>query len=76
MPTMVQIRNVPDDIHRVLKARAAMAGMTLSDYLLAELEDLATRPSPAEMRERLAGREPVLRGEGSADAVRAVRDAR
>ncbi len=53
-----------------------MAGMTLSDYLLAELEDLAIRPSPAEMRERLASREPVLQGEGSADAVRAVRDAR
>jgi len=45
MTVMVQIRNVPDALHRTLKARAALAGMSLSDYLLAELRQLAERPS-------------------------------
>lgn len=76
MSKMIQIRNVPDKLHRTLKARAAEAGQTLSDYLLLELRDAATRPSPAEMRERLEGRSRVLDGESSADAMRAVRDAR
>jgi plasmid stability protein len=48
---MIQIRNVPDELHRELKARAARSGMTLSDYLLAELRGLAVRPT---MREWLA----------------------
>lgn len=51
---MIQIRNVPDTLHRRLKARAAMAGMSLSDYLLAEIRDVAERPTMEEMRERLA----------------------
>lgn len=69
MSKMIQIRNVPDTIHRTLKARAAEAGMTLSDYLLAELEDAARRPSPREMRERLERRSRVLGGESSAEAL-------
>lgn len=76
MSKMIQIRNVPEKLHRTLKARAAEAGQTLSDYLLLELRDAAMRPSPAEMRVRLEGRSRVLDGEGCADAVRAVRDAR
>ena len=76
MSKMIQIRNVPEKVHRTLKARAAEAGQTLSDYLLVELRDAATRPSPSEMRERLDRRSPVLDGETSADAVRAVRDPR
>ena len=76
MSKMIQIRNVPDRVHRTLKARAAEAGMTLSDYLLSELEDAANRPSPAEMRERLERRSRVLGGESSSDAVQAVRSAR
>jgi len=51
MPSMIQIRNVPDELHRDLKVRAARTGMTLSDYLLAELRALAVRPT---MREWLA----------------------
>ena len=43
MPSMIQIRNVPDQLHRDLEARAASAGMTLSNYLLAELRALAVR---------------------------------
>lgn len=76
MSKMIQIRNVPDKTHRMLKARAAHAGMTLSDYLLAELEDAASRPTLEEMRQRLDDRSRVLAGEGSADAVRAVRASR
>ena len=56
---MIQLRNVPDALHRTLKARAAMAGMSLSDYLLAEIREIAERPTLAEFREQLHRREPV-----------------
>jgi plasmid stability protein len=52
MSSVIQIRNVPEALHRELKVRAAQTGMTLSNYLLAELEALAVRPT---MREWLAG---------------------
>jgi plasmid stability protein len=73
MSTMIQIRNVPDDLHRRLKARAAMAGMSLSDYLLKEIGEVAKRPTMEEMRERLASRSRVETGESAADAIRAIR---
>ena len=76
MPKMIQIRNVPDFLHRKLKARAALAGMSLSDYLLAEIRQSAERPTMAEMKERLAGRTPVAPAVSPADAVRAERDSR
>ena len=56
---MVQIRHVPDELHRKLKARAAMEGMSLSDYLRREVKLIAERPAVAEMKERLAGLSPV-----------------
>ena len=56
---MIQLRNVPDALHRSLKARAAMAGMSLSDYLLMEIKEVAERPTLAEFREQLHKREPV-----------------
>jgi plasmid stability protein len=59
MSTMIQIRNVPDDLHRKLKARAALAGMTLSDYLLAEIRQSAEQPTMEEFRQRLASRSPT-----------------
>ena len=52
MPKMIQIRNVPDDIHRALKVRAAKEGMTLSAYLLREITQLAERPTLEELMER------------------------
>jgi plasmid stability protein len=76
MPKMIQIRNVPESIHRTLKARAAHAGMSLSDYLMAEIRDLAERPTWAEIRERIAKREPVRVELDTAAAVRAERDSR
>ena len=59
MSKMVQIRNVPDTLHRKLKARAAHAGQTLSDYLRAELERAASRPTREDMRARLHSRARV-----------------
>lgn len=59
MSKMIQLRNVPDVLHRTLKARAATAGMSLSDYLLAEIREIAERPTLTELRARLHKREPV-----------------
>jgi plasmid stability protein len=75
MPTMIQIRNVPDSLHRQLKSRAALAGMSLTDYLLAELRRMAERPSLAEMRERLENRPPTDPVPSPEEAIRAERDA-
>lgn len=62
MSKMIQIRNVPAEIHRTLKARAALAGMTLSDFLLAEVRRIAERPSREELLARLRARKsPELR---------------
>ena len=76
MGTMIQIRHVPEDIHRTLKSRAALEGLSLSDYLLREIRVLADRPSPAELRARLSSRSGVRTEESMAEAVRAERDAR
>jgi plasmid stability protein len=70
----VQIRNVPPELHRKLKARAAEAGMSLSDYLLESvLRPLAERPTMAEMAERVRRLSEFDSSESSADAIRAER---
>jgi plasmid stability protein len=76
MPKMIQLRNVPDGLHRGLKARAAMAGMSLSDYLLAEIKEIAERPTLEEMRQRLRQRKPILARIDTARLVREERAAR
>jgi len=73
---MIQIRNVPDALHRRLKARAAMAGMSLSDYLLNEMRRVAEKPSLDELRARLQERSAVTPSVAPADAVREERDSR
>lgn len=73
---MIQIRNVPDALHRKLKSRAALAGMSLSDYLLQQIREVAAQPTLEEMRARLARRRSVTLSEDTADAVRAERDSR
>jgi antitoxin FitA len=74
MAKMVQIRDMPDEVHRRLKVRASHAGMTLSAYLLSELEAIARRPAPDEVLARLAGLEPVRLGvDEIVDAVRSGR---
>ena len=76
MSRMIQVRNVPDALHRTLKSRAALAGMSLSDYLLAELRMIAEKPTIEEFRRRLQQREPVVLLESAQRAVRAEREAR
>lgn len=76
MSKMIQLRNVPDALHRKLKARAALAGMSLSDYLIREIEISAERPTLDELRGRLASREPVDVEPVPALAVRDERDRR
>jgi antitoxin FitA len=73
MSGMIQIRNVPDELHRELKVRAARTGMTLSDYLLAELRALAVRPTMQEWLARSEAWEPVEVGESPVAALEAER---
>jgi plasmid stability protein len=73
---MIQVRHVPDELHRKLKARAAHAGMSLSDYVLREIREVAERPTIPELRGRLANRAPVHLKVPPAKAVRAERDSR
>lgn len=76
MTTMIQIRNVPDELHRLLKSRAALAGMSLSEYLLSEIRQVAERPTIEELRARLRQRAPVTLPLSPTEAVRAERDNR
>ena len=74
MTTMIQIRNVPDALHRRLKSRAALAGMSLSEYLLSEIRREAERPTLDELRARLKRRPETIPSVSPAQAVRAERD--
>ena len=72
---VIQLRHVPDQLHRRLKARAALEGKSLSDYLLHEIE-AAFYPTIAELREKLAGRTPFVPRIPPAKVIRAERDRR
>ena len=74
--TVIQIRNVRDSVHRRLQSRAALAGMSLSDYLLAEIRAAAERPTIEELRSRLASRSEVKTSITPVDSVRLERDNR
>ncbi len=76
MSTMIQIRNVPDSLHRRVKARAALAGMSMSEYILRELRRSLDRPTREELLERIASREPVELDPPAARIVREERDRR
>lgn len=73
MSKMIQIRNVPDEVHRKLKMRAVEEGVTLSDLLAREARQLAERPSLAQMRARLLRRDRVALPEPAAALVREAR---
>lgn len=75
MPRMIQIRDVPEKLHRTLKARAATQGMSLSDYLKGILAREATRLTPEEMRRRLEALPPIDTSTSSAEIIRRHRDA-
>jgi antitoxin FitA len=76
MGKMVQIRNMPDKMHRILKSRAAQAGLSLSEYLLREMKKVADRPTMEELIERVRHRESVDLGMSAADLVHAGRKER
>ena len=74
--TMVQIRSVPEALHRRLKARAALEGLSMSEYVLREIRKALDRPTREEILERLKA-QPVRRiGRSAADVIRAERDSR
>lgn len=76
MSKMIQVRNVPDDVHRTLKVRAAVAGMSLSDYVKQDLEAAAARPTLEEIDARVADRgRSGARAQTVLSALRDVRSA-
>ncbi len=76
MPKMIQIRNVPDELHRKLRMRAVMAGQSLSEYLLGEVRRIAEQPTMDEVYERLQRMAPVTVKEPPAALIRRERDRR
>jgi len=76
MAKMIQLRHVPDELHRKLKARAALEGLSLSDFLLREVRGIAERPALSELRSRVHSRSTVTLRESPAKAVRAERETR
>lgn len=76
MSKLIQIKNVPDPVHRTLKARAAQAGMTLSDYLLKEISAVAERPTIEDILARLKARGSIDKPFDTAAAVRRERESR
>jgi hypothetical protein len=75
MSKMIQICNVLDELHRTPKVRAAKASITLSDYLLSEIEQIAQKPTLRELMHRLAHDEPVELSEPPEVTIRRLRDA-
>jgi len=73
---MIQVRNVPDPLHRKLKSRAALEGISLSEYLLKELERVAERPTLRELTERIHSRAPVKYKVSPAEILRQERNQR
>jgi plasmid stability protein len=76
MGKMIQMRHVPEDLHRKLKSRAATEGLTLSDYLVREIAKIAERPTTDELRRRITQRSSVAVKDKPAKAVRAERERR
>lgn len=74
MGKLVQIRDVPEQVHRTLKARAAQSGASLSEYLRSELARLAALPTPEEVRARLRERTSVTVGERPETIIRRLRE--
>lgn len=74
MGVLVQIRDVPDEVHRTLKARAAMSGVSLSEYVRTLLARTASRPTPAELSTRIATRGAPALTEPSEKIVRSIRE--
>lgn len=76
MSKMIQVRDVPEDVHGTLKSRAAREGMSLSDFIKRELERLAMRPTMQEWLERTQQAKPVPAKRTGAQIIRELRDER
>ena len=76
MTKMIQLRHVPDSLHRRLKARATLAGMSLSDYLIREVGKMAEQPTLDEIKARLAAMGPVRLKTSPTGIIREERDRR
>jgi plasmid stability protein len=76
MSKMIQLRNVPDALHRKLKARAALEGLSLSDFLTREARRIAERPTMGEMRARLQARPVLDLSPSPTEIIREERDRR
>ena len=76
MSKMIQIRNVPEDLHRTLKARAAKLGLSLSDYLLREITEIAEKPTLQEWLEEVRHDEPITLRTSPTEIIREDRDSR
>jgi len=76
MSVMIQIRHVPDEIHKALKIRAVQKGMNLSEYLLREITAIAQHPTLEEVVQRIESRPAVRIEESSVAAVRSERESR
>ena len=76
MSKMLQIRNVPDDVHRRLKSRAALGGTSMSDYVLREIERLLDRPTREELFARIAELPPIELTPSASDILRDERERR
>jgi antitoxin FitA len=74
--TMVQVRNIPPEVHRRLKARAAIEGLSMSDYVLREIRKALERPTRQEVLERLRARPARQFRKSAAEVIRAERDSR
>ena len=74
MGKLLQVRDVPEQVHRTLKARAAQSGSSLSEYLRTELGRLAALPTPDEVRARLRERPPVRTRERPESVIRRLRE--
>lgn len=75
MGVLIQIRDVPEDVHRKLKARAAASGQSLTEYLRGMLVRSADRPTPEEVTARIEARGPMELEEPSEVTIRRLRDA-
>jgi antitoxin FitA len=76
MTRMLQVRNVPDDVHARLKERAKAAGMSMSEYVLRELKELVDKPSLDEIWRRAEARDSSVSLADAAQLIRDERDAR
>jgi plasmid stability protein len=76
MSKMIQIRDVPEDVHSTLKSRAAREGISLSDFIKRELNHLAERPTMQEWLARTGQAKPIPTRKSAAQIIRKLRDAR